>query len=305
MKTYTVIVTYNGMKWIKNTLSSVIDSSHVIVVDNNSSDNTVAFIKKGFPSVKIFEETVNHGFGIANNIGISYAIKQNADAVFLLNQDASLEKDTLKILEEAAENNEYGILSPLHLNGNGEQVDYHFLKVTSPFSAGRLTSDLILKKMSQKIYDVKFINAAAWFIPKRVFYIVGGFDPLFFLYGEDDNYCQRVLYHEFKIGIVPNAKIFHDSENNNIQLSKAGSKKYFSQIKNKLLTKYADVNTNNFKNIKKYKFYIFRNILKNIFILNFSKARILQNKFKLLEEKRISVSVKKNRQQSANYLNIE
>lgn len=305
MKTYTVIVTYNGMKWINKTILSVIDSSFVVVVDNNSTDDTVTFIKKHFPSVKIFEETKNHGFGIATNIGISYALKKNADAVFLLNQDAYVEKDALKILEKAAENKDYGILSPLHLNGNGSEVDYNFLKVTSPFNAGTLISDLIINNFRREIYDINFINAAAWYIPKIVFLRVGGFDPMFFLYGEDDNYCQRVLYHGFKIGIVPSAKIFHDSENNNIHLGETGGKKYFKQIKNRMLVKYANVNTNNFKKVNRYKFYILRQAFKNLVLFNLRKAKVLFKNSTLMDEKSISDSVKKNRQQYANYLKIE
>lgn len=305
MKTYTVIVTFNGMKWINETILSVINSSKVVVVDNNSADNTVTFIKKNFPSVKIFKETVNHGFGVANNIGISYALKDKADAVFLLNQDAFIEKNCLvKLKNNATENKDYGILSPLHLNGNGREVDYNFLKITSPYRAGKLISDLILNDFRKDIYEISFINAAAWYIPKEVFLKVGGFDPLFFLYGEDDNYCQRVLYHGFKIGIIPTAKIFHDSDNNNVEFGEKGGKKYFAQVRNRMLVKYADVNKENFKKLKKYKFFILRHAFKKILSLNFFEAKVLFKKYNLIDDKAIYSSVLRNRKKSANYLSL-
>lgn len=175
--------------------------------------------------------------------------------------------DCITNLKKACiDNPEYGIISPIHLNGDGTAVDYSFLKVTSPFSASNLTSDLIVRKFSKSIYPLKFINAAAWFIPKRVFYEVGGFDPLFFLYGEDDNYCQRILYHGFKIGIIPNATVYHDSNNSNYQVGKIGTEKYFRQFLNNIYVKYADVNTENYQKLKKFKGYILKKSV--IFLLS-------------------------------------
>ena len=88
MKVFVIIVSYNGMKWIDKCLNSVLNQGEVVVVDNNSCDGTVDYIRMNFSLVKILSQTTNYGFGTANNIGISYAMKKGADAVFLLNQDA-------------------------------------------------------------------------------------------------------------------------------------------------------------------------------------------------------------------------
>ena len=59
---YTVIVTYNGMKWIKKCIESVLLnelSSQLVLIDNNSSDDTVAFVSHNFPSVVIIENKLN------------------------------------------------------------------------------------------------------------------------------------------------------------------------------------------------------------------------------------------------------
>ena len=110
MKIYSIIVTYNGMIWIEKCLKSVVDQSEVIVVDNNSSDNTLNHIKQYFPSVKILPQSENLGFGKANNIGISYALNNGAEAVFLLNQDAHVEKECIdKLVKAHIENPEFGI----------------------------------------------------------------------------------------------------------------------------------------------------------------------------------------------------
>tara|TARA_R110000868_G_scaffold14457_5_gene67373 strand:- start:25512 stop:26420 length:909 start_codon:yes stop_codon:yes gene_type:complete len=302
MKVFTIIVTYNGIKWINKCLKSVVSQSEVLVVDNDSTDDTIKFIKQNFPNVIILPQSQNLGFGLANNIGINHALKNHADAVFLLNQDAFVQQNCIhNLIESHNENLDFGIISPIHLNGNGSRLDYSFQKVTSMLT---LISDLILRQNSEKIYEINFINAAAWFIPKQVLLTVGGFDPLFFLYGEDDNYCQRVLYHGYKIGIIPNATILHDSGNNNYVEGFPGTEKYYRQFLNSIYIKYANVNTNNFKKLKKLKLYLFKKVLKDLFFLKFDKAFLSLKKYKKVNISAITKSVKRNKLQHSNYLDF-
>ena len=302
MKIFTIIVTYNGMKWIDKCLLSIVNQSNVVVVDNLSSDNTVSYIRHNFPTVTILPQTSNLGFGGANNIGINYALNNLADAVFLLNQDAFAQPNCVNNLVVAYQNNtNYGILSPIHLNGDGSAVDYSFLKVTSPYYASNLISDLIVRHFSKDVYEINFVNAAAWFIPKEVFYSVGGFDPLFFLYGEDDNYCQRILFHGYKIGIIPNATVYHDSENNNYQAGIAGSEKYFRQFVNGVNVKYADINTNDFKKIKKFKLYVLKKAILYLFNFELDKAKLFYSNFKKIDINSIQKSVEINKKGGFNY----
>ncbi|SHM95167.1 glycosyltransferase family 2 protein [Flavobacterium xinjiangense] len=305
MKVLTIIVTYNGMDWIDKCLKSIVGQSEVVVVDNNSSDDTVTYIETNFPSVKLLSQTTNYGFGIANNIGINYALQNEADAVFLLNQDAFAQTDCIKKLITAYQQNSYyGIISPIHLNGNGSAVDYSFLKIVSPFNASSLVSDLIVGCYSKDIYEIYFINAAAWFIPKDVFYKVGGFDPLFFLYGEDDNYCQRVLFHGFKIGIIPNAIIYHDSNNSNYQIGEAGSEKYFRQFLNSVYVKYANINTDNHKQLFNFKVYMLKKVIFKVIAFEIEKAKSLFEKYRKVDVSAIKKSVMRNKIKGSNYLEI-
>ena len=125
-KTYIIITTCNAMCWLSECLGSC-GTNNVIVVDNNSTDKTVNFIQENYPSIKLIQQPKNLGFGRANNIGIAYALKRGAEYVFLLNQDAYLELNTIeKLIEVHKENQEYGIVSPIHLNGNGEKLDLNF-----------------------------------------------------------------------------------------------------------------------------------------------------------------------------------
>lgn len=212
-KVLVIIVTYNGMKWIKDCLNSVLNSSiktDISIFDNASTDNTPDYIKVNFPQITIISTGKNLGFGKANNLGLQKAINEGYDYAFLLNQDAYIETDTIKKLIQAQiDNPNFGIISPLHLNGKGDAIDQHFLNYISPSHCPSIISDAFLNNHKQ-IYETQNANAAAWLISRACIEKVGGFDPIFPHYGEDDDYVNRALFHGFKIGIIPKAIILHD-----------------------------------------------------------------------------------------------
>jgi len=212
--TYVVIVSYNAMLWLDKCLESIDFSRYeVVVVDNCSSDGTVAHLHKNYPAVKLFKENKNLGFGQANNKGIGYALNQGAERVFLLNQDAYLVGDALEqLVGFQKQNPEFGILSAIHTNAEETRLDRNFSNYVRFDANSAFYSDHVLGRQLQDVYEVPFVNAAGWLLSKTCLMTVGGFDPIFFHYGEDDNYCQRVFYHGFKIGVLPNIFMVHDRE---------------------------------------------------------------------------------------------
>lgn len=208
---YVVIVTYNGDKWIKKCLDSVMCSTinvNVVIIDNASSDNTASIIDNFYKDIKIIYLSHNIGFGQANNVGLKYALSNNADYVLLLNQDAMISPNMVSCLIKAS--NEYpkfGILSPMHYNYEGTRLDPGFIR----YCPSDLLNDAFCNNLKE-IYDTKMVNAAVWFLKDEVLHSVGGFDPLFFHGGEDDDYVQRTIYHGYKVGIVPNTKAYHSHE---------------------------------------------------------------------------------------------
>ncbi len=238
---YIVVVTYNGMSWIEQCLNSCKDFP-IIVVDNNSSDNTVSFIKKNYPNVHLISQSKNLGFGKANNIGMSYALKQNCEYVFLLNQDAYLKPYTIeKLVDIHKKYPAYAILSPIHINKDENKLDRNFSYYISFDRNPFLYFDSITQNLKE-VYEVPFVNAAAWLLPKNTLNTIGGFDPIFFHYGEDDNYCQRVLYHKLKIGIVPDAFVIHDRKIKTNQPIEPFSKDYFIEKEKKYKMLWANIN---------------------------------------------------------------
>lgn len=206
-----VIVTYNGMKWINKCLRDVLSSNiniSIILVDNCSTDETVNFVKGHYPGIDLIATNENVGFGRANNIGIRKAIKNNADYVFLLNQDGYVEKDTIsKLVSFHIDHPEYGVLSPQQKNGNGTGLDEKFKNIV----LRNCVTDTFLES-GKTIHDVSFVMAAFWLISADCLMKVGIFDPIFFHYGEDGDYLSRVRFHGFKIGLVMDSVAYHDRQ---------------------------------------------------------------------------------------------
>ena len=216
-KLFVIIVTYKGRRWYDRCFTSLRESImpiQTIVVDNASNDGTVEYIKEHYPEVHLIESKENLGFGRANNIAMRYALDQDCDYVFLLNQDAWVEPDTLeKLVNTATTHNEYGIIAPLQLNKEKTRVLYGLIDfLTYPGKMNhQMISDLLLGE-KEEIYSVSEVNAAAWLLPRKTLEIVGGFNPIFLHYGEDWNYLSRVLYHKFKVGLMPKVRVVHDCE---------------------------------------------------------------------------------------------
>jgi N-acetylglucosaminyl-diphospho-decaprenol L-rhamnosyltransferase len=130
---YSIVVTYNGSKWLDKCFGSLLNSTvstKIIAIDNKSTDGTPDEIRLKFPSVEVIETGKNLGFGKANNIGLTRALNENADYVFLLNQDAWVEPDTIGKLI-STQSSEYAILSPVHLNGQGDALDSKLYRMSS------------------------------------------------------------------------------------------------------------------------------------------------------------------------------
>jgi len=212
----TIIVTYNGLKWIDGCLQSVKGSiypSRIHIIDNGSTDGTIAFIREHYPEVQLTVSGRNLGFGQANNIGMKQALDEGADYVFLLNQDAFVEPDTIgSLIGVHAGDPSLGIISPLHLNGKGNGMDANFLEYFLRSDVNGWAEAILLDKDRQSLIRTDFVNAAAWLITADCLKRTGGFDPIFFHYGEDDNYAQRVRYWGFDIAVLTGARIRHDRE---------------------------------------------------------------------------------------------
>lgn len=203
MKVLSIIVSYNFEPWLDKCLDSLFSSRYptdVIVIDNASQDRTVQMIREKFPLVTLVESKENLGFGKANNIGFDHALQHGYDFVFLINQDAWIHRECLSHLLAHPIQKSTGIVSPLHYDGTERSLDRGFK---------HYLNNINLKLASS---TATFINAAFWLIPISTIKEVGKFSPLFYHYGEDKDYANRLRYHGYKIAVNHQAVAYHDRQ---------------------------------------------------------------------------------------------
>lgn len=209
-KVFVVILNFNGKNIILDCLTSVFKSDYpnfeIIVVDNNSTDESFEKAKLNFSRSHFIKNDENVGFSKGNNIGIRYALEKFAEYVFVLNNDTILEKTTISSLVKTAEKKPLaGIISPLILNPNNEGVWFAGGKI----QWRKMKTIHLTKKISDIPYSSEYLSGCAMLIKKDVFKKVGLFDERFFLYYEDADFSLRSKKAGFDLLIDPTITIQH------------------------------------------------------------------------------------------------
>ena len=210
-KVFVIIVTYKGQRWYDQCFGSLRKSTlpvQLVVVDNSPGDEDAEYIKTHFPEVHLIKTNENLGFGRANNLGMRYAMDNGCDYVFLLNQDAWLESPTSleRLISIAETYPDYAIYSPMHMTADKQHLNF---MIDDGKRNYELLSDLYTNKVKE-LYPITYVNAAAWLLPRRTLETIGGFCPIIYHYGEDDDYMSRVRYHKARMALIPSSRIVHD-----------------------------------------------------------------------------------------------
>ncbi len=224
-----IIVNYNVKEFLQNLLHSIFKSAQgisyeIIIVDNASDDGSVEFIKeKFFPKqeIKLIVNSINAGFGKANNQGLSTA---KGKYILLLNPDTLLREDTLqKMINFFESTTDAGIAGCKILNPDGTlQLACRrsfpgpwtsFCKVTglsSIFPKSKIFARYNLTYLDEnQTYEVDAISGSFMMMRKEVYEKVGGFDEDFFMYGEDLDLCYRIQKAGYKVFFVHSTQIIH------------------------------------------------------------------------------------------------
>ena len=212
-----VIVNYNARYFLKNCLSSVLRSKglsdlEIIVVDNNSTDDSCEMLKKDFPSIKLIQNKQNTGFSKANNQGVAAA---RGAYILILNPDTVVSSRTIQqVYEFSSKTADIGALGVQFIDGSGS-----FLPESKRNFPGPKVAALKILGFSKAYYahqieqgaiaQVDILTGAFMFIKKSVFEKVGGFDEDFFMYGEDIDLSYRIAQAGFKNYYLGTEVILH------------------------------------------------------------------------------------------------
>ena len=206
-KVFVIILNYNGEKVLRNCLDSLYHDNYpnkeVVVVDNASKDDSFDKMRFIFSKFHFIKNDKNLGFAAGNNVAIKWALEKMADYVLLLNNDAVLGEDALKIMiEEAEKDQEAGIFSPIIYDKKGQIW----------FSGGKINWLKMCAEHQNDIKKTEFITGCAMLIRKEVFKKIGLLDEKFFLYYEDADFSYRAKRVGFGLRILKDARVDHWEE---------------------------------------------------------------------------------------------
>lgn len=230
-----ILVNYNSDENIGLCLSSIKNlrrdtySLEVVIVDNKSKENSLLFLKKfiksEIPYAKLIESKKNMGFSGGNNIGINYAVKNNADYVILLNPDTKVDKNLVEeLLSEMEKDNQVGIVVPKIYFEKG--FEFHKEKYTKDqlgkviwYAGGKIDWDNVIgfhrgvdevdKEQYDTILETELATGCCMLVKTEIFKKVGLLDERYFLYYEDADFSMRVKKSGYRIQFVPKAVLWH------------------------------------------------------------------------------------------------
>ena len=212
-----VILNWNGRSYLEKFLPSAIKFSsgaRIIVADNNSTDDSIPFIKQNFPMVEIISNEANGGFSKGYNDALK---KVDAKFYLLLNSDIEVTADWLSPLMEVMKDPKVAGCQPKvlsfdnrdyfeHAGASGGYLDRNYY----PFCRGRIMDQF---EPDQGQYDgnteVFWATGAAMLIRSKLFHDYGGFDESFFAHMEEIDLCWRIKKHGFKFLAVPKSVVYH------------------------------------------------------------------------------------------------
>ena len=210
-----IIVNYNGLKYLKGCFDSLYDKCsginvEIVVLDNNSVDDSCIYIKKNYPQVKLIESKENLGFGKGNNAAVNEA---RGKYLLLINNDTIVLDEVSPLLSIMDKDPQIGALGINMLNG-----DRQYLKAAGNFPSVRNLlelkklwkgGDFSKGKFNRLIYDVDWLNGSFLLIPKKVYDVVGGFDPRYFMYAEDVDLCRQIANKGYRRVFIPGFSYIH------------------------------------------------------------------------------------------------
>lgn len=202
-----VIVSFKSERWLPRCLQSVYQQGfegRCWLVDNHELEPAVRDrLLDAYPKVTYLQAGGNLGFGGGNNLGIERALEGGADVVGLINPDTWLEPGwDAGMLDTLAAFPALGLAAPLQLGYEGDTL--------ADWTRGALgISSMDDPRLRERLLPAQWIEASALFVRREVFEAIGGFDPLFALYFEDNDLCRRARLRGFQMAVVPSVRYHH------------------------------------------------------------------------------------------------
>lgn len=207
-----IVLNYNGKDCLSQCLFSLQNIDYqrffIVVVDNHSTDGSFDDAQVKFPQCHFLSLSQNKGFAAGMNVGMTYALGKGAEWVWIVNNDARVERQALRALLDVAQVvPQAGLLSPLILNDDGSRW---FAKARVDWLRMRVSHQNPTKEeLAQPYYQSECLTGCALLLKRSCIEHVGMLDERFFLYYEDADLSLRAHQEGFSLLVVPSARVFH------------------------------------------------------------------------------------------------
>ncbi len=219
LKIAIVILNWNGRDLLEKFLPSIVlyskNDADIYVADNNSSDDSIAFLNINYPQIKIIQNKVNGGFAKGYNDALKYV---DADIYALVNSDIEVTENWLTPIIEAFEaDKNTAIIQPKLLDyKNKSKYEYAgaaggFVDFMGyPFCRGRIFMNLETDNHQfDDVSNIFWASGACFFIKSKLYHELNGFDEQYFAHQEEIDLCWRVQNKGYNIKFVGTSNVYH------------------------------------------------------------------------------------------------
>lgn len=220
-----IILSHNGVELTLECLDSLYRQDYplldVIIVDNDSQDNTVEAVRERAPQAQVIETHANLGYASGNNLGIQAALERGMDLCFLVNNDTRLFPSCVSDLVKVFENHpSAGVAGPMvHtwddagvISSAGGVIDWRY---ATAINAGAGEVD----HAQYPAREVDFINGCGIMASREAIQKAGMLDPNYFMYWEETDWSRRIYKSGFKVLFEPKARMQHKATLRDDELS--------------------------------------------------------------------------------------
>ncbi|MFN0080892.1 MAG: glycosyltransferase family 2 protein [Ferruginibacter sp.] len=244
-----VILNWNGKHFLDKYLQSVLNSSYknlkIIVADNASTDDSIPFLQKNYPTVQILINKTNEGFAKGYNTALAQV---TADYFVLLNSDVEVTTGWIEPIIELMEKDKLiGACQPKLLDEKNKTI-FEYAGACGgwidtfgyPFARGRILDKLEEDKgQYNNAVPCFWASGAAMFVKAPLFTLLGGFDEYFFAHQEEIDLCWRMQRAGYSIYVQPASVVYHVGGGT---LPKGNTKKTYLNFRNNLIMIYKNSN---------------------------------------------------------------
>lgn len=249
-----VIVNYNGIEHLRKCVTSLLNSEYpfyeIIIVDNGSTDGSVSRIKKEFEEyqnkIVILDLPKNLGFAIGNRIGANKAV---GDYILFLNNDTKIEPSSFgELVNVMDKDSSIGVAQAKLLLMDKPDI-FDSAGATMNVLGDSRSRGVLEKDAGQydQMDEISYAKGAAMIVRKKIWDNLDGFDPLFFVYSEESDFCWRVWLSGYRVVFAPSSKVYHVGSGTTTKFKP--SYLMFQQYRNQIVTVIKNLSL---KNLIKY-----------------------------------------------------